>query len=111
MAEAELVTATGRERRTSLRRRKQQTVLIIDPARSEDPQRGWLVDRSLGGLGLMVDHPVDEGTLLRVRATNAPARLPWVELHVKNCRAGENVYELGCQFVRTPSWEVLMTFG
>jgi hypothetical protein len=105
---AESATA---DRRTSLRRRKQQTVLVINPAQSEDARRGWLLDRSLGGLGLLMDQPADEGTLLRVRATNAPSRFPWVEVQVRNCRRKENSWELGCQFLRTPSWEVLLTFG
>jgi hypothetical protein len=86
-------------------------VLIVNPARSEEPHRGWLLDRSLGGLCLSMDEGADEGTLLRVRATNAPSRLPWVEVQVKNCRRKESGWEVGCQYVRTPSWEVLLTFG
>jgi hypothetical protein len=34
-----------------------------------------------------------------------------VQLEVKNCRLVGSEYELGCQFVRTPPWSVLLLFG
>jgi hypothetical protein len=101
----------GAERRASPRRRKQRMVLVANADGAQDPYRGWVMDRSLGGLCLSVDHPIEPGTVLRVRPSSAPARTPWVEVKVKHCNQKEATWELGCEFVRTPSCDVLLLFG
>ena len=99
------------ERRAAPRRRKQIAALIADVDGLQDPCRAWIMDRSLGGLCLAVEEPVEQGTVLRVRAAAAPARTPWVQATVRHCRQKADVWELGCEFVRTPSWDVLLQFG
>jgi hypothetical protein len=86
-------------------------VFVADPQKTEEPQRGWVVDRSAGGLCIAVENPVDAGANLRVRVCNAPVTVPWAELEVKSCRKDGNHWEVGCQFVITPSYNVLMLFG
>jgi hypothetical protein len=86
-------------------------VFVADPQKTEEPQRGWVVDRSAGGLCIAVENPVDAGANLRVRVCNAPVTVPWAELEVKSCRKDGNHWEVGCQYVVTPSYNVLMLFG
>jgi hypothetical protein len=86
-------------------------VFIADPHKTDEPQRGWVVDRSAGGLCVALDKPVDAGDTLRIRVCNAPVTVPWAEVQVKSCRKDGNQWEAGCQFVVTPSFNVLMLFG
>lgn len=106
------IQGSAMERRGSLRRRGNAVaILITDAEASTDPTPGWVVDRSIGGLGLSVDKPVEPGMILSVRTTNAPPEVPWVKVEVRSCRPTGTEYELGCQFVRTPPWSVLLLFG
>jgi hypothetical protein len=100
------------ERRTSIRRKGNAiAVLISDAEVTTEPYSGWVVDRSMGGLGITVPRPVAPGTILSVRTTNAPTTCPWVQVEVRSCREVQREFELGCQFVRTPPWSVLLLFG
>jgi hypothetical protein len=100
------------ERRAALRRGGNPVAVLISDAETRaKPSTGWVIDRSTGGLCLSVPEPVVEGTVLSVRTSNAPESIPWVQLEVKNCRLVGKEYELGCQFVRTPPWSVLLLFG
>jgi len=106
------VQASPRDRRSALRRGGNPVAILISDAEARaKPSSGWVIDRSTGGLCLSVSEPVVEGTILSVRTSNAPETIPWVQLEVKNCRAVGGEYELGCQFVRTPPWSVLLLFG
>ncbi|MBY0528193.1 MAG: PilZ domain-containing protein [Gemmataceae bacterium] len=106
------VHGATRERRSALRRGGNPVpILISDAEVRNEPSRGWVVDRSTGGLCLSVPGPVPEGSILSVRTTNAPNSIPWVQIEVKNCRAVGKEYELGCRFVRTPPWSVMLLFG
>jgi hypothetical protein len=100
------------ERRSSLRRSgKMIKVLISDAEATATPVKGWVMDRSMGGLGLSVQKPVPENTILSVRTVDAPENTPWVQVKVKRCTADEERWEIGCQYVRTPSWSILLLFG
>src|SRR5262249_26555602 len=99
-------------RRSALRRGGNPVAILISDAETRaKPSPGFVIDRSTGGLCLSVPEPVVEGTILSVRTSNAPETIPWVQLEVKNCRLVGREYELGCQFVRTPPWSVLLLFG
>ena len=43
--------------------------------------------------------------------TNASEQVPWIEIEVRTCRLVEDSWELGCQFVKTPQWSILLLFG
>jgi PilZ domain len=106
------VQGTNRERRGALRRGGNPVAILISNADAQtEPSHGWVVDRSTGGLCLSVPEAVPEGTVLSVRTTNAPTTVPWVQIEVKNCRLVGKEYELGCRFVRTPPWSVMLLFG
>ena len=76
-----------------------------------DAQRGWVLDRSTGGLRLSLENPLEPGTVLRIRPCTTHVTAPWVEIEVKSCRPDETNWELGCQFVKIPSFNVLLLFG
>jgi len=99
------------DRRSWPRRKRALQVVLQDAGGAGDPFPAWVMDRSLGGLGLSVDQPLEEGTMLRVRRPNAPAEVPWVEIQVKSVRIKESTWEIGCQFTRSLTFDVLMQFG
>lgn len=102
------------EKRTSLRRTGNPVPVYISNAdASLPPYSGWVLNRSVGGLCLSVETglgmPV--GTVISVRATNAPDTIPWIQAEVRNCRQDGTEAVLGCQFLKTPSWGILLLFG
>ena len=100
------------EQRKSFRRQGNPTqVNIALPHRKDAPLSGVVVDRSVGGLCLHVSDEIAPGTTLSVIPLNAPAIAPWVDIEVKTCRKIRDTYELGCQFVKTPNWSILLMFG
>jgi hypothetical protein len=101
------------ERRNSLRRGGNPLeVNVSDAEAKSEPTRGWVVDRSMGGICLRLEAPVAVGTLLSIRPREACPIIPWTQVEVRDCRPGDaNTWEVGCQFVRMPSWSVLLLFG
>jgi hypothetical protein len=103
--------STG-ERRTSIRRAgKTIRVLISDAAGTANPFNGLVCDRSLNGLRLEVDQPVEVNTLLSVRPMEASISIPWIQVEVRRCYFRDGSWELGCQFIRTPPYSHLLLFG
>ncbi len=74
-------------------------------------QQAWVVDRSTGGLRLTIDKGISPGTTMRIMAVNAPKNTEWVTLLVRSCKPIDSHFELGCEFVQTPPWSVLLLFG
>jgi hypothetical protein len=101
-----------RERRAYVRRGDKPTkILISDANAAAEPFPGLVSNRSMGGLRLVVPRELEENMILSVRAADADASSPWVQVEVKWCRAQEGSWELGCQFVRTPPYSQLLLFG
>jgi hypothetical protein len=107
------VYGSATEKRTSLRRRGTPVrVLLTEDEGSDHPDEAWVLDRSMGGLCLRIEsRPIPAGTILNIRTSNAPREAPWTPIEVKSCRPIDNGWELGCQFLKTPSWSVLLLFG
>jgi hypothetical protein len=100
------------ERRGSARRKGNVVeVLVTGSDTEEEPARGWVVDRSMGGLCLTLNEEVAPGTVLNLKPRNGPPATPWVEVEVRSCKKDRSGYEVGCQFIRTPPWAVLLLFG
>lgn len=99
------------DRRSYPRRKRLLRVQVIDVLKNSEAFSGWVVDRSVGGMCISVDHEIEPGTPLKVRPTNVPASAPWVELRVQSIRPQDGTWDLGCAFLRTPTWEVLLQFG
>lgn len=106
------VHGSASEQRNSFRRQGNPVEVAIINARAPSTQfRGWVLDRSVGGLCLMMDDNQQPDTTLRVRPANAPPLTPWTEVVVKSCRESNHGHEVGCQFVKTPPWAILLMFG
>jgi hypothetical protein len=106
------VQGSASEQRKAYRRSGNPVAVFIrTPGTGMEPKRASVLNRSTGGLCLDIEQPVQEETLLEVRPANAPPITPWVEIKVKDCRRTVDGWQLGCQFVRTPPWALLLMFG
>ena len=100
------------EKRGVLRRRGSQIAVFVSEGSGTGQQRdGWVVDRSASGLGLLLEDAPAVGTFLNVRAANAAALMPCVQVQVRYCRKQAAGWVVGCQFVKTPPTTVLWQFG
>jgi PilZ domain len=106
------VQGSNEEMRQAFRRKGNPIeVLVVDTSVQTAPVKGYVINRSVGGLCLEMDNAVELLTELRVRPTNAPHIAPWVNVVVRNSRKAQRGYEIGCQFVKIPPWPILMMFG
>ncbi len=106
------VEGSTTERRSALRRKGNPVeVLLADSEGKKELGRGWVVDRSVGGLAILVEQALAQGSLLSVRPVNCAVGMPWVQLEIRACRQEGTNWELGCRFVRTPPWSILLSFG
>jgi hypothetical protein len=106
------VEGGARERRGAARRGGAVvTVLLYRVNSGEAPLRGWVHDRSAGGLSLSVPRAFTAGSLLKVRLERGRQDTPWVQVRVKSCRAKGKLWHLGCQFTESLPSHVLMLFG
>ncbi len=100
------------ERRAEPRRKGNPVSVQVTHAPSGgDPVQGWVVDRSSGGLRILVDQEIKPGTVLNVRPTKSHPGFTWVQVKVKSCRPERSSYNLGCQFTRKLTWTELQVFG
>src|ERR1700730_11773907 len=78
------IYGSAAERRIALRRGGNPiAILVTDAECKKDRMRGWVVDRSTGGMCLAIAEKVEPGTIVNVRATNAPDTATWVQMEVK----------------------------
>jgi len=108
--DATFLKGVTQERRSAPRRRG-NTVEVQLVAADGKTWVGWILDRSQGGLGVLVEQPIAEGTALKVRPRTASASIPWSEVTVRSCRREGHQYDVGCQFDRLPNWNELLHFG
>ncbi len=104
--------ASYSDRRSSVRRDGAPIkVLVNSPAFQTGQDYGYVLDRSTGGLRIALGTAVAAGTSLMVRACHAPDSVPWVTVLVRSCKPTGQHHELGCEFEKTPPWNVLLLFG
>ena len=77
----------------------------------EETFPAWVLDRSQGGLCLLVEQPVAVDCVLKVRPRTSNDPTHWVEVIVRSCRAVGIQYEIGVQFQQIPNWNLLLQFG
>jgi hypothetical protein len=100
------------EQRQGVRRKGNPIEVLISDAEAEEaPVRGWVLDRSVNGLCLLVDEEIAVGTVLSVKPRQSPPGMPWIRAEVRNCKKDNTGYQAGCQFVSTPPWGILLLFG
>lgn len=104
-------TPSQPERRQSPRRWGDPIeVFLRGEMTTAEPARGWVKNRSAGGLCISVSRPVPEGAILEVRFTLAPDTIPWVRAQVKGCRSATGRWMLHCQYLGDPSPEAVLLF-
>ncbi len=100
------------ERRSSVRRGGKLVEILISNAEGRtEPINGWVEDRSVGGLGLNVLQAFEIGTILSVRPQQHASSTPWTQVEVRRCAKDGKSWKIGCKFVRTPPWSILLMFG
>jgi hypothetical protein len=87
------------ERRADVRRYGNPVEVLLTDLAGGAPKRGWVLDRSLGGLRLWFPHAAATGQFLAVHRLDAPARSAWVRLQVKHCRRDQSAWMMGGCFV------------
>jgi hypothetical protein len=106
------VQGSRSERRATVRREGSLVrVQVTDADVRDAPVDGLVVDRSMGGLCLCLTAPVPAGTVLSVRPSDVETPVPWTRVEVRSSRPDGDAWEVGCRFLRTPPWSVLLLFG
>jgi hypothetical protein len=107
-----MAAGQARDRRAEPRRHGNLTpVLLADVGRDTEPVEAWVLDRSPGGLGLLVDEPIPVGATFHVRPSRGSSRSRWIPLRVRNCRPYQGGWNVGCQFMDRIPWNELRSFG
>ncbi len=99
-----------RERRQSARRAGNIVSVQVRRGAGE-LLSGWILDRSIGGLGLLMDEEIAVDTALYVRPTAASEDTPWIKAEARYSVSMGGSYRLGCRFVNNPTWQQLRVFG
>lgn len=100
------------DRRASVRREGPPVrVQVASPTFRTGTDDGYVLDRSTGGLRIALTTAVPPGSTLQVRAAHAPDTVGFVTVIVRSCRRNADFYEVGCEFEKTPPWNVLLLFG
>ncbi len=106
------LATTASDRRNSLRRDGPPVEVVVQSKAFKGGEAGgYVLDRSTGGLKLALSAGLTSGSTLQVKAKHAPDTTPWVTVLVRSCRENSDHYELGCEFEKTPPWNVLLLFG
>jgi hypothetical protein len=102
---------TAPERRKSVRRwGKPVEVKILAPLVT-GLLRGVIINRSAGGIAVLVDDEYAEGVNLTVRAVQAPQYVPGVEVEVRTCRKAGKNFVIGCKYSEEAPWNAIAWFG
>jgi hypothetical protein len=100
------------DRRGSARREGQPVrVLLSSPTFRNGVTDGYVLDRSTGGLRIAMPTGIAPGSTMQARAVNAPDTVGFITLIVRSCRKNGDFFEVGCEFEKTPPWNVLLLFG
>lgn len=99
------------ERKWSRREGNPVEVQISLSTKKSKVRSGYVIDRSPGGLGIFTHEPYVEGAALAVKPILADDLAPWIDVEVRACNPTSDGFEIGCKFIRTPPWSVLMLFG
>jgi hypothetical protein len=86
-------------------------VLLSAPVFRNGVSEGFVLDRSTGGLRIAVTTELEPGSTMQVRTVNAPENVGFVTVIVRSCRPSGEFFEAGCEFEKTPPWNVLLPFG
>ena len=109
-----LASARHDERRRAIRRGGLPTPILIVDAKAGRKARAteaYVLDRSTGGLRLALEAPVQIGSALLTKPSNAPEGFEWVRMTIRNCKEVGDYFEVGCQFETELELSRLLMFG
>lgn len=98
------------DRRSAPRRRGNTVEIELLLPGQDTPLPAWIVDRSAGGLGILVEKQLPLDSTVQVRP-GLGENIPWTEAYVRSCRTEGSHFEVGLQFHRTPNWNLMLQFG
>lgn len=101
------------ERRAYPRRKGNPVpVLILQQMPGDaEPLCGWVIDRSYGGVGLLVDEPLEIDLPVEIRPQTPQAGSRGSQVRVVYCIPERASWRVGCQFLHKPSWDELRIYG
>lgn len=105
------VSGSARERRTAPRRAGRSVPVLLCRGEGDRRIEGFVADRSLTGLGILLRVPFARGTQLTIRPRNSHEKTLGVQVQVRSCRQKGDQFLIGCQFVGSPPANVLLLFG
>jgi hypothetical protein len=85
-------------------------VVVRDPLKGKSIL-GLVVNRSQGGVAVLLDERHQPSTVLSLRPPDAQEDMPWVKVEVKHHRRAGRQWLIGCQFVEAPPWNVVVWLG
>lgn len=101
----------ARDRRFDLRRRGNPIeVDLFDPLGKIPALLGNVVDRSRGGIALLMQQELPIGLVVNARPRTSSTNYS-VPVEVRSCRRNRDGWVVGCQFQQIPPWNVLLLFG
>lgn len=103
--------ATKEQRRTPRRSGRHVHVFVTSPGSSEEPRQGIVLDRSAGGLKILLGHDYQPGETLQVLPGGASQLTPWVAVVVRTCQKSGEDWEVGVQFQTVPPYATMVLFG
>jgi serine/threonine protein kinase len=100
------------ERRAHARRGGNLTAVLAaaDP-KGKDVNKGYVLDRSATGLGLLLADPLEIGTQIYVRPDQPQHATRWTVAKVIYCFQERIRWRVGCAFTRELKWDELRLFG
>jgi hypothetical protein len=104
-------TGGGVERRAGRRRWGNPTEIHITSPLWPGRLHGLVINRSTGGLAILLQKEVPAGTTINVYSVEAPRSVPFVGLEVCHCRGVSGLFLIGCQFCEEVPWNVRVWFG
>jgi hypothetical protein len=111
MEDLQFQTQGGIERRAGRRRWGNPTEVHVTWLLWPGPVHGLVINRSTGGLAILLQQEIPAGTSIRVHSVEAPRSVPFIELEVRNCRKAGKLFLIGCQFCEEVPWNVRVWFG
>src|SRR5262245_3779745 len=92
-------TGAKRDKRRNPRRPGRSVEVFVTLAGStQKPCKGVVLNRSVGGLGILVGDEYPIGAIVGILPASASHLEPWVESEVKTCRKLGDDWEIGLQF-------------
>jgi hypothetical protein len=105
--------STSERRQAPRRRGNPVAVLLSDEDVATEPIDGYVVDRSINGLGVELEDwvNVEAGMVLAVRPKSGAKCAAWTRVVVRNYEKVGSHPRLGCEFTRPPDSQTRLHFG